>query len=427
MRGVIRGGGLGLLALALLTLGARAAAASPLDLFGFGGRSPAMAGTGVSTATGFDATWINPAGLADVQRKRVTFGYMYGDFALNFDGKGTGTDPVQGLVFGGALPIPLGGFMHDRVGLGLGFHVPPNSINRARHPFPGDPVYELLETRGHVVGIQAAVGVVATDWLRVGFGVQALATLDGTIHVSTDAAGRFTTKSEQELITRFAPLIGARLRGPTRHTQLGLVLRGEAKTAYQIIVTNDLIKSLPLTVPTLTIGGTSQFDPLTVAAELAWEATGDVRVEGQLAWQNWSAYPLPTINPVMNDPPQDPPNFHDTVVPRLGVQWMLLRDREKGVALRGGYAFVPTPAPEATGRQSMLDNSRHVLSAGLGVQLPGTVAPLHLDVWMQLHLLVPRRNTKDLSNYGPDDVLPFYTIETGGHIVVGGATLGVDI
>ncbi len=427
MRGVTRGGGLGLLALGLVALWSAAAVASPLDLFGFGGRSPAMAGTGVSTATGFDAAWLNPAGLADVQHKRVTFGYMYGDFGLAFDGRDTGTDSVQGLVFGGALPIPLGGFMHGRVGLGLGFHVPPNAINRARHPFPGQPVYELLETRGHVVGIQTAVGVVVTDWLRLGFGVQALATLDGTIHVSTDAAGRFTTKSEQELNTRFAPLIGARLRGPTRHTQLGLVLRGEAKTAYQIVVTNDLIKTLPLTIPTLTIGGTSQFDPLTVAGELAWEATDDVRVEAQLAWQNWSAYPLPTVNPVESDPPQKPPGFHDIVVPRLGVQWMLLRDRTKGVALRGGYAFVATPAPEQKGRQSLLDNSRHVLSAGLGVQLPGAAAPLHLDLWMQLHLLVPRRHTKDLSIYGPDEVVPFYTIETTGHIVVGGVTLGVDI
>ena len=44
--------------------------------------------------------------------------------------------------------------------------------------------------------------------------------------------------------------------------------------------------------------------------------------------------------------------------------------------------------------------------------------PLHLDAWVQLHALQPRTHTKDL---------PMQVIETGGHIVVGGLTVGVDL
>lgn len=407
--------------------GALPAQASPLDLFSFGGRSPGMAGTGVATATGYEASWLNPAGLADVRRKRVTVGFMYADMNLALNGEDTGTDPVRGLIFGGALPLPLGGPLRDRVGLALGFHVPPNAVNRARAPFPGQPMYALLETRGHVVGLQASAGYKVNEALRVGAGVRTLAALDGGIHVFTDRAGRFATRSEQELVTELTPIVGARLLIEAVDAQVGLVYRGEARTDYQIVITNDLLDSLPLTVPTLTVGGTSQFDPRSVALEVAWQKSRSLVVQGQVQYQDWSNYRLPTFNPVAETEPQEAPGFSDTFVTRLGAQWTAVRDRDKAVVVRGGYAFVPTPAPEMDGRQSLLDNHRHVLSAGLGLYLPGTRAPVHVDVWVQGHLLAPRRHTKDLDLYQPGEVAPFYTVLAEGSILSGGVTMGVDL
>jgi long-chain fatty acid transport protein len=411
-----------------LVLGTGSSAeSSPLDLFGFGGRSPGMAGTGVASATGFDAAYLNPAGLADNPHKRLTFGYMYGTFALELDGQDTNTEDAQGLVFGGAMPIPMGGVMKDRVGFGIGFHVPPNAVNRARHPFPGEPVFELLETRSQVVGIQASFGFKIKPWLRLGIGTQSLATLEGAIHVSTDSAGRFTTRSEQQLVTKFAPLIGARVLWPGKKMQFGAVLRGESRTDYQLLVTNSLAESLPLTIPTLTIGGTSQFDPLTVAAEVAWEARNDLVVNAQLAWQNWSHYPLPTVNAVAAQPDQEPPAFHDTFVPRVSAQWTARRTRATALVLRGGYFFVPSPAPTMDGRQSLLDNNRHAFTLGAGAYFPGTAAPVYVDVWSQVHVLSQRSHTKDPANFMPDETLPFTTISSKGRILVGGLTFGVDI
>src|SRR5262245_7063395 len=218
------------LAVVGLTAAAAPAAASPADLFGFGGRSPGMGQTGVATATDFDAAYLNPAGLADVTRKRMTFGFLYSDFDLEMDGRSTGTDSAAVILFGGALPVPLGGALADRIGFGIGFLVPPNELNRARHPFPGDPVFELLETRAHVVGLQMGLGARISRHWRAGIGVTTLATLDGGIHVSTDAAGRFTTRSEQNLVTRITPLAGVRWLVPAVHLQTGLVFRGAAYT-----------------------------------------------------------------------------------------------------------------------------------------------------------------------------------------------------
>src|SRR3954451_17226193 len=107
----------------LVVLGAGPAAASPLELFGFGGRSPGLAGAGVASTDGYEAVFVNPAGLAHVGHQRITIVCLYGAFALHLDDQPTSTDPASGAVFGGALPIPLGGALRDRVGLGFGFYV----------------------------------------------------------------------------------------------------------------------------------------------------------------------------------------------------------------------------------------------------------------------------------------------------------------
>lgn len=409
---------------ALVIASARPAPASPLDLFGFGGRSPGMAATGVATSDDFDSVYLNPAGLAEAGRKRLTFGFLYGDFALEMGERDTGTEPAVGVLIGGALPIPLGGALRDRVVFGLGLYVPTETINRARQPLPGVPIFSLLETRSHVVALQTGAGVRLADGWSAGASVLALAALDGGIDVSTDAAGRFTTTSQQQLIARFTPILG--LRRSAGRLRLGLTFRGTSRSDYDIEVTNDLQDELPLTIPTLRIAGTAQYDPLTVAAEATWGFTPALDATVHLSYQRWSAFPAPTVTPVESAPPVEDPGFHDIVVPRTSIEWRA-RHGSTRIAARGGYAFHLSPAPEMDGRQSLLDNHRHVLAAGLGLSWPGAYAPLHLDLWMQGHLLAPRRHTKDVDLFTEGEQIPFYTLDTGGHILVGGLTLGVDI
>jgi long-chain fatty acid transport protein len=400
----------------LLLCAARPAAASPLELFGFGGRSPGMAGAGVASTEGYDATFLNPGGLGLVRQKRATLGVMAGDFALSLDGADTGTEAASGLVIGGALPIPLGGAARDRVGLGFGFHIPTVAINRVRAPFPGDPGFALLESRSHVIGLQVAVGVRVAERWSVGAGVNALAVLRGGIAVTTDGSGRFTTQSEQRLLTRFAPLAGARFAWRD-DVDLGVVARAPSRSDYDIVVTSDLSDVLPLDLPLIRIAGAAQYDPLTVALEAAWRLRPGLTLTGHLAWAHWSGFPLPTQNAVTGNAPQEEPGFHDTPVPRLAVEYG--RAALGGqLTARGGYAFMRSPAPEQRGRQSLLDNHRHVVAGGLGLAWPGRTVPLHLDAWLQLHALQPRTHTKDMS---------LEVIETGGHIVVGGLTVGVDL
>lgn len=415
---------------AALLCATRTATGSPLELYGFGGRSPALAGTGETDAAGFDSAYLNPAGLAEVPRKRLSVGYLYGDFALSLDGDDTGTERPRGLSFGAALPLPLGGALADRVGLGLGFFVPTGTLTRVRVPLPGDPVYALLETRSQTLGILLATGVKISDRWRAGIGLLALAALRGYIFVDVDAAQRFSTDSEQRIVTNFAPVAGVTWDPPMRgfaDIRLGLTVRGASRSDYDIDVTNDLASELPLSLPPIRIAGVAQYDPWTVDLEASWRATRALTAYALISFQHWSDFPLPTENPLATATAQEEPSFHDTFRPHVGAEMKTGGPLGGELALRAGYAFLVTPAPEMKTRQSLLDNHRHLFSAGAGLAWPDAWLPLHLDAWFQFHLLQPRTHTKDPDAFGPDMPLPFDTISTRGHIVVGGLTLGVDL
>jgi long-subunit fatty acid transport protein len=397
-----------------------------MDLFGFGGRSPALAGTGVASSTDYEATFLDPAGLADAHRKSATLGFLYGSFALTLAGQRTDTAPARGSVIGGVVPMPLGGVLKDRVGLGFGFYVPLDTLNKAKAPFPGDPSFALLANRSQVIAIQVGVGVRLNPRWSVGVGVIALAALKGTLSVTSDPAGRFTTFSEEKLVTQLAPVIGTRFHRPGSRVTYGATLRMQSRSDYDIQVLTDLGSAIPITLPAIRIAGNAQFDPLTIAAEAAWQWQPDVLLSAQLAYQRWSAFPLPTENPVKSDPAQAPTGFHDIAVPRFSLE----HTRTMGgahVALRAGYAFLWSPAPEMTGRQSLLDNNRHLGSLGVGVAWPEASVPLRVDLWVQGQYLMFRANRKDPGLFGPGQAIPFDEASTRGHILAAGLTIGVDL
>lgn len=407
----------------IAALAASDARASTLDLFGFGMRAPAMAGTGVSTSNDYESVYANPAGLAEVTEKRATVGAVIADFRTRMDGAIVG-DASSGIVLGGAVPMPLEGWAKDRFALGFGFYVPNEALNRVRAPFPGVPQFALLENRSHVIAIQLGLGMKLDDRLSLGAGVIVLAALRGGIDVTTDANANFSADSEQRLIAQFSPVLGARWRQSAQLTY-GVTARAPVRSDYDILVTSDLGDALPLELPEIRIAGTAQYDPLIVAAEVAWRPRPELLVAGHLAYHRWSAYPLPTKNPVPGTPAQQPPGFEDRPVPRLGVEWTR---RAGAVTLTGraGYAFMWSPAPEMKGQQSLLDNHRHVTSLGFGTALSGKL-PIRLDVFAQWHRLQQRTHVKDPAMQQDGELPAFDRIGTSGHVVVAGAALGVDL
>src|SRR5688572_12297031 len=113
-----------------MVLAARPAAASPLEMFGAGGRSPALAGAGAASVDDFDSLYVNPAGLAAVAGKRLHTGFLFGSFQL--DNVDRPAEDAVGLSAGIALRLKLGGALRDRVSVGIGMLSPPTVVTRLR-------------------------------------------------------------------------------------------------------------------------------------------------------------------------------------------------------------------------------------------------------------------------------------------------------
>ncbi len=382
----------------LCALMASRAVASVPDLFGLGARTPGMAGTGIAGSNGWEAAYGNPGALSAEAGRRLTLGYVFGHFGTSIDGASHVPEDTHAAVIGATLPLPLGGFMKDRMVLGLGFVLPAGVITRARVPTDDEARLALLDTRTQVVGIDVAASIRVHDRVSVGGGVLALAALKGRIQLSADAAGRIGALSNQQLVADYAPLAGALVR-VTDTLELGAVFRGESRAGFDVAVDNQLGDKLPLGLPVLHVTGVAQLDPMQAGAEAAAHI-GRTMIVGGVTWKHWSAFPRPTEKPNQASPEPPAPGFSDTVVPRAALEHGLPTTLGE-LSLRGGLWFEPTPAPEGT---PYLDNHRVAGTVGAGLRAP----PFQLDVFYQLHVLVPRTRS-------------------GGSLHVAGLTIGVDL
>lgn len=387
-RRLVKGGALATVLLSVLA--AKSARASLPELVSLGTRAPALAGTGVADSIGYEATYQNPAGLATGTRN-LTLGLVYGGYRTTIDGEPYPIENTLGIVIGGALPLPLGGVMKNRLGLGLGLYLPTGFINRVRVPFPDVARASLLDSRTQIVSILFGAGVRLPWGLQVGGGVLALAALVGNINIQQDGSGRLIAASEQQLTVNYAPIVGVRWQSPGHRVAAGVVFRGVSESSYKITVHTQLGDALPLMLPLIFFSGIAQYDPLQVAAEASVRPTAHLVLTAQACWKRWSAYVYPIDKSTAGSQPLPQPNFHDTVVPRVALEWQPAVLRKVEILLRLGYFFewspAPNPPPEDLAR-NLLDSDRHVITAGIGLRLLGRL-PLSISAFGQGHILAP--------------------------------------
>ena len=430
----------GLTALTSPQLGQRALA-SPVDLFGFGARGQALGSAIGADAEGFEAVYYNPAALSFERRPSFSLGYQLGTFDLTIDDTKREARDAPALTIGFGVPIPFGGFLKDRLAIGLGFTIPQTSILIADIEQPTTPSHILVENRAQTVSIQAALGLRLTDWLALGIGTLALAELRGDIRVEPGPSGRIGSKVKDELIADYALVAGLMVRllpqsppsddpahGPYG-LQLALTYRGESRADFDLPIEADLGDDFGIPIPQLAVNGTAQYDP----AELALAVTGRIplgadqlSVHASVSYDMWSTFPLPIAYaaPRADTPPQPAPNFDDVVSFALGVEGHHhLGELPEDLILRPrvGFAFQPSPTPEQTGFHNHLDSDRMVFSAGLGFRWQR----LRLDLSGQVHDLAERTHQKsaDIAAEHPG----FPSISHTGHILFFAIEAGVSL
>ena len=382
-------------------------------MFGFGGRSPALGGTGVADPSGYDSSYLNPAGFAHLHGKQLNVGMLFGDFTLK--GLNRPVEDAVGVEVGLAVPMPLRGWLKDRVGFGVGVYMPTDVVNRVRAPQPGVPYYTLLESRAQTIGINVGVGLKVSSAWSIGVGIMSMGALKGTLDIRRDPAGRPSAITEAGLVTDIAPLVGIHYK-QNNSLRFGITTRTESAASYDIDVETSLGDDVPLVLPTITLAGIAQYVPLTVATELAWRPAPSLQIAGQIAWERWSAFPIPSEDPIAIAPRGVSPDFRDTVVPRVGIEWAPKLGDSTTAALRIGYAFAMTPAKQATPMRAFVDNNRHVATGGLGVSALKAPVPFTIDAWFQFHGLPARHHQ-----------LGTRSLRSSGWILVGGLVLGVEL
>lgn len=422
---------------------AKDAHASPEDLFGYGPRTSAMGGTGAASAQGFEAAWANPALLSRMRERKLTLGYGGATFGLSRTPAG-GTslrqdaEAARGIFIGVDLPLPFQGVLKDRLGLGFAFYTPSNIIVRGRLLYPEKPQFPLLADRAQSLTVRAGLGLDLGHGLKLGGGFAALAEVVGDVLVATDASGRVGTRVEDQLVTTFAPTIGATYDLPFwKGGRVGLTFRGALDARFEILI--DATKLSSLNIPVFNISGLAQYDPGQIALEVAHESKERTVAFG-VTYKRWSAYkgPIEPTIPCVEEgcgalvPPTIP--YSDTVVIRAGLDEALRITPSLAGHVRVGAFFETSPLPSRLpssdafdlGTKSAVtlptryyDASRIAGTVGFGLSMKAPLPPIDLDVYSQLHVLIPREITSE-SGPGTSE-----TAKVSGRIAVYGMLAGV--
>ena len=386
----------------------RPAQSSAPDLFGYGARGLALAGTLTATASGHEAVYYNPAALAFERRYSFALGFQTAAFFLHGAGERTDVPATPAITIGLGVPLPFRGVLSQRLALGLGFVIPQTAILVASIPRPGEPRFVRITPRAETVSVMAALAVRVLDSLAVGAGALALSELVGGVGVAPNDAGRIGSHVHDELVADYALFAGA-LWAPGDEWSFGLTYRAQSDADFRLPITADLGDEFPLPVPRLDVTGTAQFDPMEVALAVAWRPASWLLVAASGVFEQWSAFENPieyTAVPA-GYPPQPLAGFSDVVAARLGVEgrfdlqaWRLLP--------RAGASLEPTPVPDDAEARGYLDGTTLVFAGGLGVRR----GPVRLDAAAQWHQMLER------SALGTDH---------GGGFLVLGLELGVQL
>lgn len=374
------------LSLALVSL-TSVSFASPPELFGSGSRSAAMAGTGGSFINDYSSVFSNPAGLGRLSQRAFTLGFAGTSFSLSLENTHVPADTGFGTTIGLAIPLPFRGFLHNRVGLGLGFFTPTNVVVRGRILRPETPQFALLPDRVQSVSVMAGLGINLGRGFSLGAGVMVMAGLTGAVLVSADATGHAGSRIDTQLVATWAPTAGIRWQGT--HLRLGATFRGELEARFIVTIETQ---GLGINIPVLNISGVAQFDPAQLNLEASWVTNGWAFALA-LTGKHWSAWPGPVSATTPSSPSPPSPELSDTLVPRAALEHRWSWTDGSRIALRGGYFYEPSPTPPATAQRAYLDNDRHVFSLGLALGARAAGSRFDVDLWAQLHYLAPRTAT----------------------------------
>ncbi len=406
--------------LALAALAAPAAA-NPVDLFGFGARAQSMGGAATAGTDDASANYYNPARLAGSDDIRIDVGYHLAQPLLSVDGHGQGVDSSRGLAIGLAVPGKVGA---ARLAIGAGLFLPDQQITRTRTLPSPQPRWSLYDNRPQRLFLAANLAIALPGRLSIGAGISYMSSTQGDVRLR-GLVGFPDASSSQLVLNMDVDLKTIRYpqAGVSWDALPWLTLAATYRGGFTLVLDQTFVITGDIGspgAPPLVDDGFLQlrsvaqdlFQPAQVTAALHARVTPRLAVGFDLSWHRWSVFENPAaqidieldlrdFNDLVNIPPQDPlpaPHFHDIAIPRLGVEYVLRHAPRRTWRVRGGYTYEPSPAPEQFGATNFIDNDKHTLSAGAGVEIPDlggiVLRPVTIDLSLVTTFLPEREHRK---------------------------------
>ncbi|MCA9772812.1 MAG: outer membrane protein transport protein [Myxococcales bacterium] len=438
-----------LIAVLVVALGSRAAWATPVDhLFeewGVGPRDGAMGNVGVATSNDFAAVYYNPAALTLATGTSLVQGYRVVRPSLWIDFEGRGRfhfkyPDTRLAVFGMTTDL---GFLHPERGsfvdrLSVGFAISTGDYLKSFTTFPNPNEPNFFRYSDRFVGLfpfGLGLGFRVTDWFRVG-GAAFIAPSDTFTNVvaladiSIGADGSVGQNITQGVTTRafskIVPVLGFLVKVPFWDLEDKLTFGFTWRDTISSVDGEGVVRNYT----TISIGGTrirlpdptlidvraeAGFSPQAYSVGLGWKPILGMTLGADWIYKRWSKF--------RNFDEKVPhPKLRNTMQVRLGAEYEFPTDLPviHTMAVRAGYYFEPSPVRDQSGPTNLLDNDKHVLSAGFALSFFDPfkilVEPLYLNISAQAHLLENRKTRND------GDPL-FGPFETGGYLLGGSVTL----
>ncbi len=402
------------------------AAADPFDTFGFGAAASAQAGARTATAMGAEAAHHNPAGVAIGEHPAAMIGWGFGSMQLQINGEDARLLDAHGTSIGLAVPIALGGGW--TAGGGVALYLPDQFLARVQLIPATEPHYVLLDNDPHRVVVEPVAAIALGDRFAIGAGASVLADARSNqiiFDVGVVAGERVGEAAlDIELPMRLAPLIGVQAR-PHDRVHLGATFRGELSLDLVLdILANVEIAGVVTGDALVSLRASNYFTPARGTLGAAVDVTDELAISGELTWSNWSAFDAGVadlqvlvsldITPPLISPDVTVTPFEDTISARLGAEYKR-RGARTDWALRGGWAYLPSPVPAQTGLTSFADGDRMLVAAGAGLTLadwaPILTRPIDVDLALQWQHVGSQLTVKDASLY------PGEAFSSGGDIL----------
>jgi len=405
-----------------------AAHATTGSVFGIGPSTRAWAGAGATQATGYEAAFQNPAALALTPEVSLSIGYgVQSSWLYTQRGQAReqrlDTQRISLAALGFTLPLEAFG---QRFVFGFASLSPGGSVARANLPLADEPQFPLLVGRQQAIDFDLGLGVRPFRGLALGLGLRAVASLSGNAEVQTRGKTT-TTRVSDTLEPVLAPNVGVTVI-LNENATAALVLKAPLRADFDMALGAVDLNATQL--PPLHLAGVAHYDPLSVQAEYA-QRLGPLHAMFGAVYQRFSG--TPTLLPsTVTCPAERPdclalranaPHFHDTFDLHVAATLALKLTHSTVAQLRAGYAFVPSPVPDQTGAENLLDNARHRLGLGYHLTLADPLPPLGLDAALTLDQLVPRSSRKSPEVAADNAGAP--TISTRGRAL--GISLGLTV